>query len=304
MMNGTFSTQKISSSSFGVVHGSFGGAITRQPEPGAGQISTVEFPWYSLAIEKGCDTLSFSINTVVEGAIPTQIMFIYPPIEQLAGRMVKEKYYKGLANSSKNTEIVFLRTKRCVAPLPLQYSHVVFRQCKIRTKRRKVSNMVGKMVGCVGPSITAIDAYSAAMECNLKLGMGLEELERFMTRPRKDKKTKQTGQQVIPVMFNKVSCVHRIYAVEWIYSQGNQAGFRHHDFQPKDKTLDRVCLFRYHHVGGDFAAALASNISVPPAAGPAVSSICWFPFAGDWDDPCGSSKIPNRPRSITNNQHY
>jgi hypothetical protein len=33
-----------------------------------------------------------------------------------------------------------------------------------------------------------------------------------------------------------------------------------------------------------------------------ASSICWFPFAGDWDDPCGSSKIPNRPRSVTNNQ--
>jgi hypothetical protein len=52
-----------------------------------------------------------------------------------------------------------------------------------------------------------------------------------------------------------------------------------------------------------FLADIATRVTYASKAHDA-SSICWFPFAGDWDDPCGSSKIPNRPRSVTNNQHY
>jgi hypothetical protein len=201
-----------------------------------------------------------------------EIMFIYPPIEQLGGRLLcEQRYYDAFLNDEKHIEINLLRTKKCVAPPPEPYSHFLFHRSKSVTKGKKVPNLVGINLGCFGPFRTAFDAWNAAKERNLKLGMSLEELEQFMTRLRLDRETREMRTEVIPVMLHIVGGVHETNEVEWIHGDGNQAGFRRHYFQPKGtiSVLDRVCLFRYRDVGGNRAAAAAPDST--PDNTPAVA---------------------------------
>jgi hypothetical protein len=198
-------------------------------------------------------------------------MFIYPPIERLGGRVLnKQSYRDGLVNGWKGAELDVLRTKACVAPAPLPYSHFAFHLGKSVTKGKQVPILVGINLGSLGSFKTADDAWRAAEENNVKLGMGLEELERFMTRIRTDRKTNIVSEEVIPVMLHMVGGVHETNAVEWIDGDGNQAGFRRHWFQPKGTTSpsDRVCLFRYRDIGGDCAAAAAQVGSANASAVP------------------------------------
>ena len=62
-------------------------------------------------------------------------------------------------------------------------------------QNRKVLNLVGTNLGTVGPFCSAHAAWIAAKQRELKLGMSLRELERFMTRMRKDRKTEV---QIVP----------------------------------------------------------------------------------------------------------
>ena len=191
-------------------------------------------------------------------------MFIYPPIERLGGRILKyQRYRDAFVKGRKRVEIARLRTKACVAPAPLPYSHIAFHLGKRARKGKQVPILVAKNLGAIGPFKTAIDAWRAAKERKLKLGMGLEELKRFMVRHRKDKGTNVVTVEVTPVMFHMVGEVHETNAVVWIDGVGNQPGFRRHWFQPKGTTSpsDRVCLFRYREVGGDCAAAAAPAAS-------------------------------------------
>ncbi len=58
-----------------------------------------------------------------------------------------------------------------------------------------VLNLVGTNLGTVGPFCSAHAAWNAAKKRELKLGMSLRELERFMSRMRKDSKTEV---QIVP----------------------------------------------------------------------------------------------------------
>ena len=191
-------------------------------------------------------------------------MFIYPPIQRVGGRILNQQSYRdAYVKGWKGAEIDVLRTKACVAPEPLPYSHIVLHLGKSVTKGKQVPVLMVTNLGAIGPFKTAVDAWRAAEEHNVKLGMSLEELERFMVRRQKDKKTKVVSVEVKPVMLHMVGDVHETNAVEWIDGDGNQPGFRRHWFQPKGTTSpsDRVCLFRYREVGGDCAAAAAPAAS-------------------------------------------
>ena len=94
----------------------------------------------------------------------------------------KKNYYDAFVNNDKHVEIDVLKTKR--------YSHFVFHLGREVTRKvGTVPNLVAENLGCIRPYITAIAAYRAATERKLKLGMGVRELESFMTRVRKDKRT-------------------------------------------------------------------------------------------------------------------
>ena len=58
------------------------------------------------------------------------------------------------------------------------------------------------------------------------LGMGVRELEKFITRIRKDKRTGKEMPQVVPIVVHLVGNIHQSNAVEWIDGHDDQAGFR------------------------------------------------------------------------------
>ena len=122
-------------------------------------------------------------------------MFIYPPIEQLGGRVLcRTEYYDAFLKGQKNVEISVLKTKELVKPR-VPYSHLVFHLGRRVVQNRKVLNLVGTNLGTVGPFCSAHSAWIAAKQRELKLGMSLRGLERFMTRMRKDRKTEV---QIVP----------------------------------------------------------------------------------------------------------
>ena len=68
--------------------------------------------------------------------------------------------------------------------------------------------------------------HTVLQQRKLKLGMGVRELEKFMTRVRKDKRTGKKVPQVIPIVVHLTSDNDQSNADQWIDGHGNQAGFR------------------------------------------------------------------------------
>ena len=86
-------------------------------------------------------------------------MFIYPQIERLGGRILKyQRYCDAFVKGRKRVEIARLRTKACVAPAPLPYSHFAFHLGKSVTKGKQVPLLVAINLGAIGPYRTAVDA--------------------------------------------------------------------------------------------------------------------------------------------------
>ena len=98
----------------------------------------------------------------------------------------EKKYYDAFVDDDKHVEINVLKSKDLVKQ-HVRYSHFVFHLRRgVTRKVRTVPNLVAENLG---PYISAIAAYRDATERKLKLGMGVLELEKFMTRVRKDKCT-------------------------------------------------------------------------------------------------------------------
>ncbi len=87
-----------------------------------------------------------------------------------------------------------LKTKELVKPR-VPYSHFIFHLGRLVVQNRKALNLLGTNLGTVGPFCSAHSAWITAKQSELKLGMSLRELERFMTRMRKDRKTEV---QIVP----------------------------------------------------------------------------------------------------------
>ena len=116
-------------------------------------------------------------------------------IEQLGGRVLcRTEYYDAFLKGEKNVEISVLKTKELVKPR-VPYSHFIFHLGRRVVQNRKVLNLLGTNLGTVGPFCSAHSAWIAAKQRELKLGMSLRGLERFMTRMRKDRKTEN---QIVP----------------------------------------------------------------------------------------------------------
>ncbi len=129
-------------------------------------------------------------------------MLIYPPIEQLSGRVLcRTEYYDAFLKGEKNVEISVLKTRELVKPR-VPYSHFIFHLGRRVVQNRKVLNLVGTNLGTVGPFCSAHSAWIAAKQRELKLGMSLRGLERFMTRMRKDRKTGRKVPTVVPIVFH------------------------------------------------------------------------------------------------------
>ena len=134
-------------------------------------------------------------NVAERTLVNFETMFMYPPIEQLGGRVLcRTEYYDAFLNGEKNVEISVLKTKMLVKPR-VPYSHFIFHLGRRVVQNRKVLNLVGTNLGTVGPFCSAHSAWIAAKQRELKLGMSLRGLERFMTRMRKDRKTED---QIVP----------------------------------------------------------------------------------------------------------
>ena len=89
------------------------------------------------------------------------------------------------------------------------YSHVVFRMVgPLRQGEANIMATLGREA--LGPFSSAREAYEAAEEAKLKLGMTVEELEVFMTRERKIPKGPHKGARIVPVVLFELLDVHKI----------------------------------------------------------------------------------------------
>ena len=131
-----------------------------------------------------------------------ETMLIYPSIEQLGGRVLcRTEYYDAFLKGEKNVEISVLKTRELVKPR-VPYSHFILHLGRRVVQNRQVLNLLCTNLGTVGPFCSAHSAWIAAKQSGLKLGMGLRELERFMTRMRKDRKTGRKVPTVVLIVFH------------------------------------------------------------------------------------------------------
>ena len=136
----------------------------------------------------------------------------------------EKKYYDAFVDDDKHVEINVLKSKDLVKQ-HVRYSHFVFHLRRgVTRKVRTVPNLVAENLGCIGPYISAIAAYRDATERKLKLGVGVLELEKFMTRVRKDKCTGKVP-RVVPIVVHLVGNINWSNAVEWSDGHGNQDVF-------------------------------------------------------------------------------
>ena len=137
----------------------------------------------------------------------------------------EKKYYDAFVDDDKHVEINVLKSKDLVKQ-HVRYSHFVFHLRRgVTRKVRTVPNLVAENLGCIGPYISAIAAYRDATERKLKIGMGVRELEKFMTCVRKDKRTGKKVPRVVPIVVHLVGNIQWSNAVKWSDGHGNQDVF-------------------------------------------------------------------------------
>ena len=144
-----------------------------------------------------------------------------PPIYKIVLSFLSLLAYRtGMLNTGKTVEIrlwEFHWKSPYVRVLKL-YSHVIFRMVQpLRQGEANIMATLGR--GALGPFGSAREAYEAAEEAKLKLGMTVEELKVFMTRERKIPKGPHKGEletRIVPVVLFPLLDVHKIRrSVAW-----------------------------------------------------------------------------------------
>ena len=189
-----------------------------------------------------------------------------PPISCVGGVILNQRrWYRRFKRGVKTIEIQLCRKED---PDPVTFTHMVLHPGRALMRQGIRKNLLGRLRQTLGPFISAREAWES-VGGGRGLGMGLKQLEVFMTRPRMGKDGKLCD-RVVPVILHCLEGVTETKDVEWINGHGNQAGLRRHQYQSKHDPLGCLTsLFRYRNESASVGCASAV---APPAvpASPAV----------------------------------
>ena len=132
----------------------------------------------------------------------TFCMCLLPPISCVGGVILNQRrWYRRFKRGAKTIEIQLCRKED---PDPVTFTHMVLHPGRALMRQGIRKNLLGRLRQTLGPFISAREAWdSVGGGCGL--GMGLKQLEVFMTRPRMGKDGKLCD-RVVPVILH---CVDR-----------------------------------------------------------------------------------------------
>jgi hypothetical protein len=186
-------------------------------------------------------------------------MILLPHISRVGAFILnKRRWHRRFKRGVKTIEVRLYEKslKKPVVPVPC--THVLLRPGRALLQAGIRENLFGRLCKVIGPFSTPEEAWEEVGGCGL--GMSFDNLRRYMTRLRKDRRTKEVLPVVVPVRLYCMEDVQVTKHFKWMHGAGNQPGLLSHEFQSKHNPGGQFsCLFRYRtqSVG---AAALQSGI--------------------------------------------